>query len=161
MNQLLAASQCWGCGVAKDDVTEKYHMSASESLPALIILGHLYFRNNKTHTRMHTQRFPLLKGFVLKHSSVWRTHNPRMNTPPHTDACLSAEHLSSCEALIFPTIRRYLACYRLSAGHLCVDIDWMVLIFSATFLSKHLEPLTAGASNICIHYSFFNLLCNI
>lgn len=29
----------------------KYHMSTSESLPALIIFGHLYFRNKHTHTR--------------------------------------------------------------------------------------------------------------
>lgn len=28
----------------------------------------------------HRCRFTLLKGFVLKHSPTWRTHNPRMNT---------------------------------------------------------------------------------
>lgn len=74
----------------------KYHMSASESLPALIIFGPPFIlettttttSNIRTPTHTHTlaqsQRFILLKGFVPKHSSVWRTNQAHMNTHMRT-----------------------------------------------------------------------------
>lgn len=124
----------------------------------------------RAHTYTHTQRLILLKRFVLKHSSVWRTHNPRIITPTHTDtnAHISQQNIyHPVKTLTLLMTYRCSACYGLTIIHLYsenniiiynIDLQtnmfWQWCAFIRVTPSSWFAPLKAVNVSVCPVFSF-------
>lgn len=142
VNQSLARSQRWGCGVAQDDVTENTICQPLSHCLHSLFLVRLYFRNNKTctYTGIRSPQGICSQTFISVTHHCKSTHT---DTHTHTSP---ADYLSSSDASDsidnIQVLSRLWSPDHLSfkwGGQNCIDLFYWLLI-------KHQNSHSSGGT---------------